>query len=259
MKRFALRAGFILLVLLSGFAVWLPSQYMVPILMYHHVGDNPRSKSQASMVSPENFARQMKYLHDHRYHVMSLDELVTAIAQKRDLPRNSVVITFDDGYENNYTRAFPVLRQYGFPATIFLISDLVGEEGYLTWEQIREMQAAGLSFGSHTRRHPFLPVLDDASARDEIINSRKILEEKLGQPVLYLAYPSGGYNEKIEQITREAGYKGAVTTNRGFARLNRDVYALKRVRFVNKSSRWPTIWLQLSGYYNVFRQPRDPD
>ncbi len=255
-RSFVIVAGGIGLALVV-FGVWVSQQYVVPILMYHHVA--VADPKEANWVTPENFARQMAYLKEHGYNVIALADLIERMRAGKDFPRNTVVITFDDGYDNNYYHAFPVLKRFGFPATIFMVADFVDQPGFLTLAQMQEMQTQGITFGSHSRRHAYLPDVSPEVLRDEVVNSKKILEELLNRPIDLMGYPSGGYNAEVQQVVREAGYRGACTTNRGFSRQNEDLYALKRVRFVNRSTDWPINWMQLSGYYNLFRSPKNPD
>jgi len=239
-----------------GIFFWLTPRYVVPIMMYHNVDYTDVPK--ANTVSPENFDRHMAYLRDHGFRVISFDELVRLTSQARPIFRKSVVITFDDAYEDNYRHAYRILKKYGYPATIFAPSDLIDMEGYLTWEQMREMQSAGITFGSHSRHHAYLPDLTPAEQKDEIAVSKRILEQQLGVPVHYLAYPIGGFSQPIKQMVREAGYHGAAATNRGYDRFNRDVYELNRIRFSDQDNRNDYLWIKLSGYYNLFRAAKNP-
>ena len=156
-KRKAIFVLFILFTVITGsYSIWLSDQYVVPIIMYHSI-DNPHHLS-GIVVSPHNFRKQLKFFKKHKYNVISLDMLVAALKEKKRLPKKSVVITFDDGYEDNYTNAFPILKEFGFPATIFVITDLIStEDEYLTWDQLREMEKHGITIGSHTLDHIYLP------------------------------------------------------------------------------------------------------
>lgn len=246
----------VLLLILGGTWVWLYPKYSVPIIMYHNVQSYARPNPNS--VSPENFVRQMSYLKEHGFQVISLAELIEGIKAGRSFSRKNVVITFDDGYENNYQYGFAILKKFGYPATIFVISDLVGQAGYLTWEEIKEMQKFKIDVGGHTRRHAYLPDIPTEKQQDEIAGSKRILEENLGWTVSTMSYPSGGFNEQIKDIAKQAGYVGACTTNRGHERSNKDVYELKRIRLSDKDQADSYLWIKLSGYYNLFRQPKDP-
>lgn len=241
---------------LAGFLMWLYGQYSVPIIMYHRV--EYAGKLDPNSVTPENFAKQMKFFKDHGYQVISLDALVEGIKARRAFPRNSVVITFDDGYANNYQYAYPTLKEYGYPATVFAISDLVGQKDFLTWDQIKEMQSFKISIGSHTRQHAYLPEVSPEKQIDEIEGSKKIFDQKLGVSTDYFSYPSGGFSQSIEELVKKAGYKGACTTNRGHQNSNKDVYALKRIRLSDKDLAPSYLRIKLSGYYNLFRESKDP-
>ncbi len=256
LKRFSI-AGVLLIVLAGSYLFWVSDKYVVPIMMYHNVdySDKPRM----NLVTPENFAKQMAYLHKHGYHVIAFSELVNSIREKKPLPQKSVVITFDDGYEDNYTNAFPVLKQYHFPAIIFIVTDVVSKPGFLTWEQIKEMEKSDISFGSHTRLHTYLPSLDKAEQRNQIRGSKEILEQQLEHSIEYFAYPSGGFNNSIIALLKEAGYKAACTTNRGYHRSNDDPYIIKRIRFGNNDDLDISLWAKLSGCYQVFRKWKNPE
>lgn len=249
--------GFVLsLVIVGGFFVWLSNHYVVPIMMYHNVQTTDIPKG--NTVSPENFDRQMAYLQSHGFNVISFDELVQTTVSKRSLPKKSVVITFDDAYVDNYTEAFKVLKKYGFPAIIFAPSDLIDTPGHLSWDQMREMMNSGVTFGSHSRFHSYLPEHPEKRQRDEIAQSKRILEEHLGVPVKYFGYPIGGFSDPIKKIVKESGYQGAAATNRGYDRFNKDVFEMNRVRFSDKDNRNDYLWIKLSGYYNLFRKLKKP-
>ncbi len=257
MRNLFLRQGKVLLVLLIlflavfiGFNFWLSNKYVVPIIMYHSI-DSPHLLS-GTVVNPENFERQLNFFKKHNYDVISLNELVTSLLEKKKLPRNSIVITFDDGYADNYSNGFRILKKYGFPATIFIITNLIDRPGYLTWRQLREMERFGITIGSHTLDHVYLPGVPLNWQSHQIKESKKVIEKNLGHPIDYFAYPSGGFSDGTKDVVIEAGYKGACTTNRGNKRFNEDVYELKRVRFSNKENEL-SMWAKLSGYYNLLR------
>lgn len=241
------------LLIWTAFVFYVRDKYTVPIIMYHQVGGALSIEGQLNAVSVKSFERQMKYLRKHGYHVISLDDLVQGINHGFQFSRNSVVITFDDGYEDNYSNAFPVLKKYAFPATIFMVSSSVGNPGFLTWQQLLEMKDNRITIGSHTRSHSYLPdVKSKEELWDEIVNSKKELEAGLGVEVDFFSYPSGGYSEEIKEMVIKADYKGACATNRGYDRFNTGTFELKRIR-INDSDNAIVLWAKLSGYYNLFR------
>jgi len=262
MKKIILILFSIALVLGVFYFSWLAPKYTVPILMYHNIGGEPGS----FFVTPENFAKQMEYIKQHGYEVISLDELVTGIRNKNFIPKNKVVITFDDGYRDNFEYAYPVLKKYGFTATVFVITDFVGTgtagkgKQFASWDEIISMSKDNLSIGSHTKTHFNLGTgMDERIALEEISGSKKLIEDKIGSAVDYFCYPSGVFCARAKELIEQAGYKGACATNRGFARFNQDAYELKRIKITNSDGTKPfSFWAKLSGYYNVFKRSRNP-
>ena len=242
---------------------WLVPKYTVPILMYHSIG---YKDGDSFFVSPENFSRQLDYISRKGYEVISLDELVSIIKDNKSFKRNKVVITFDDGYKDNFTHAYPVLKRYGFPATIFLVTDLIGkkssatEKEFVSWDDVIVMSHDGISLGGHTKTHVDLGLMtDERLAFEEIAGSKQAIEKRIGKPIDYFCYPTGSFNERIKELVKKAGYKGACTTNRGFVKLNRDVYELKRIKVTNSDTNKPFgFWAKLSGYYTLFKKERNP-
>lgn len=228
---------------------------LVPILMYHGVSDG---KNSTMFVSTANFEKQMKFLHDEGYSIMALDELVEGIREGVRFGPKTAVITFDDGYKDNYVNAFPVLAGYRMPATIFVITGyMAGREGYLNWDQVRLMSRNGIDFGGHTRNDVYLPSVEDPAVLwDEIAGSKEDIERNTGKEARYFCYPTGGFNDKVKELVKKAGYRGACTTNRG-RRTGRDVYELSRVKITNSDGTKPLHFrAKLSGYYNLFRRQK---
>ncbi len=244
------------LVVAGGISWWTSRHYVVPIMMYHHVSHADPKRQDT--VSPERFDWHMAYLKKHHFNVLPLNTLVQIIKQGKPLPRKSVVITFDDGYEDNFQYAFPALKKYDFPATIFVITDVINTEGYLSIAQMKEMLAQGIDIGSHTRRHAYLPGIIGKTLVEEIKESKDKLEQELDVTIVSFAYPNGGFTEEAKRLVQTSSYESACTTNRGYDRFNHDVYELKRVRFSDQDDRLDYLWMKLSGFYNLFRSPKRP-
>ena len=221
-------AAVAILVFLNLTFLFSPDKYTVPIMMYHHVNDK---EFEAEDVTPENFRKQMDFLKRHNYNVISLDELVEKINAHQRLPKNSVVIAFDDGNFDNFTEAFPILKEFQFPAIFFVSPGFFSNQIFMGWKELKDMQAAKfVSFGSHGMTQAYLPDLPPDKLRYEIFESKRVLEEKLGVKIDYLAYPVGGFNDEIKVMVKQAGYKAAVTTNRGYDRFDTDLYEINRIQ-----------------------------
>ena len=251
-KRLLISIFLVLFLTLLIVVIWFQDQYVVSIMMYHSVSLSDAGP--LNSVTPQAFENQMAFLKKNHYRVISLNDLIEGKRRNKKFSHKTVVITFDDGYQDNFKYAYPVLRKYNFPATIFLISDLVGvAPQVLTWPQIKEMNENGINFGSHTRHHAYLPDISQEQLKDEIVNSKRIIEEHLGKSVYSFSYPIGGFSEKIKSVVARAGYLAAVTTNRGSDRYDVDPYELNRVRIKSWDS--PLVLCsKLSGYYNFFRE-----
>lgn len=237
----------------------------VLILAYHRVtssGKDPMA------ISVDDFRAQMDYFQGRGYSTLTLEEFFAASTQGRE-PGKTFVITFDDGYRDNYIFAFPVLKLFSFRATFFLTTDFVGKEELfpwdrrknwaevveedlpLTWEQVYEMREYGMEFGSHTCSHRYLDELPEAEMLEEIFKSKRYLEQKFGSGVNSFCYPSGRLNQKVKDEVRRAGYLGAVVTPR-CRQLDEDLYSLKRIGIYSKDSWW-RFRLKISPLFKVTR------
>jgi peptidoglycan/xylan/chitin deacetylase (PgdA/CDA1 family) len=191
----------------------------VPILVYHRIDSNAVVKDPwRYTVSIQRFQHHMRYLYDQGYHSLSLKEVLQSSRNERAHRIKGVAITFDDGYESFYTLAFPILKRFGFKATVFVVTDRIGEgnnhktEGqtpFLNWKQVISLYIDGIEFGSHTCSHPRLSQLSSAEVRRELFSSKECLEDKLGTQIQVLAYPYGDSNLEVQQIASEAGYEAA--------------------------------------------------
>lgn len=255
----------ILLLLFLSFCVWVGSvltHYTPPILMYHYVNVEEPLKSKLG-ITPNTFERQMRFLRERKYNIITLDELADLIKDKKKIPFKTAVITFDDGYLDNYTNVFPILKKYRIPATIFVVVDRLGRrlgnDDYLNIAQLKEMIHSGLiTIGSHSLSHPNLSEdLSEDELRREIGQSKQIIEETLGVPVNLFSYPFGGISPKARNLVKESGYKSAVGTNFPKGYPSDDIFALKRLRISENARNLIVFWIEISGFYNYIKEQRD--
>jgi len=235
---------------------YLPKR-LTPILLYHHLGSIGRRSR--SYLEPELFEKQLAYCAESDFSVVDLASLAEDIRAGRAISQNSIAITFDDGWYDNYTRAFPILQRRGISATIFLVSGRIGLDGYLGWKEIREMRRAGIRFGAHTVSHPHLTEVPIAEARSEIGDCKKAIEDGLGEEVPLFCYPYGFFNRAVRDLIEEDGYRGACCNSPGRLWPDKDVFALKRVTMTYRMDNRLTLSAALSGYYVFFKELRAGD
>jgi len=194
------------------------------VLMYHSVAENTKFFT----VNLADFEWQMSYLHKNNYNILSLKQLIELMKTKYKIPQKTLVITFDDGYEDNYTTAFPILKKHNFPATIFLTTGRLGSDNYMNWDEIREMHNSGLiDFEPHTMNHPKLSQISTEVAEREMKESKLEIESKLSKKCEFFAYPFGNYDEKSLKISQNL-FKATLSVKRGFVGQSDNVYELKR-------------------------------
>ena len=208
----------------------------LPILTYHSLDDSGSVIS----VSPSLFAEHMRVLHEAAISTLSLPAAAQAL-RGGHVPDGAVVLTFDDGFENFYQHAYPVLRRYGFTATIFLVTDYCGKDNswpsqpahverrpLLRWPHVKEMSEAGMAFGAHSRTHPDLTKLSSRDAEAEMLASKHAIQEAVQRPVESFAYPYGAYDEAVKRLAA-AHFPLACSTKLAFATLGSDLLALERL------------------------------
>ena len=258
-RRILLIAGIALIIVAAALTSVLvnATAYVVPILMYHSI-ENSSDNTKLS-VSPASFDRQMEFLRKNHYNVVPLGKVVSYIKKKERPPQKTIAITFDDGFYNNYQYAYPVLKKYNIPATVFIIVNRIDNPGFLTWENIKEMAGSGIvDIGSHTKVHFWLLGSDDRFLQDEVAGSKKILEEKLGKKVDFFCYPMGAFDAKSKKAVEDAGYLGAVATSpRGVAQ--DDLYAIKRVRVSNSADNMFIFWAKTTRLYTWFKRHKETE
>jgi peptidoglycan/xylan/chitin deacetylase (PgdA/CDA1 family)/glycosyltransferase involved in cell wall biosynthesis len=222
----------------------LKKQSEIPILMYHKlVKDDSEKGVHGTYVTTEQFESHMQILKDLSYETVTFEDFLhNKFKQRFDNGKKQIIITFDDGYEDNYKYAFPILKKYNFKAVIYLVSHL----NYNKWdveninnpekrynlmskEQLLDMQEYGIEFGGHTKTHVKLSRIEVEEARKEIFESKEFLENLLNKKLLSFAYPYGDLNDRIKQITEEAGYKFAVATDSGSVCFSDDLFQIRRI------------------------------
>lgn len=215
--------------------IQLIKDYKIPILMYHYirVADPSDKMGLALSVTPENFNLQMEWLKNNDYSSMKLADIADPqqVVLQNLISQNKkpIVITFDDGYTDAYTKAFPILKKYDFTGTFFIIRHSVGAKNnfYMNENQINEMQENNMEIGSHSLTHPNLTTISFEKLNNEIFNSKN--ESQV------FCYPSGRYNEETMNLVKKAGYKAAVTTKDGTTNQDSNLLELPRKRITNTS------------------------
>jgi peptidoglycan/xylan/chitin deacetylase (PgdA/CDA1 family) len=219
----------IYLPLLRFFQAARPGVAGTPVLIYHSItaGKAPSGLSIAV------FKRHLDFLRENKYEVVPLaDTLNTGSGLPGRLKPRRVSLTFDDGYEDFFYNCWPLLKEYGISATVFLVANNIGKEGYLKEDQIKEFSSGGLvTLGSHGMAHKYLIRLSDEDLKYEIANSKVELERRFGVEIKFFAYPWGAFSKNVKKIVRESGYRAAFTTNQVISGeyFTQDEYSLKRI------------------------------
>jgi peptidoglycan/xylan/chitin deacetylase (PgdA/CDA1 family) len=220
------------------------NQCRVPILMYHSISEAPSSARHPYFVTetvPSTFRAHMEYLKRNGYTALSPDELVKLVGSGQN-GQKAVVITFDDGYRDFYTTAFPILEEFGLSAIVYLPTKFIGSQPRtflgkecLTWAEVRELEKAGMHFGSHTVSHPKLRFLSTAELDSELCDSKKTIEDELGSAIQSFAYPYAfpeedeSFISRLQRALEECGYKNGVSTTIGSKHSESDKYFFKRL------------------------------
>jgi len=223
----------------------------VPVFMYHHIYP---LKGDRLTVTPQVFEEQMKFLSANHYRALTFEELISVITGRLVLKERAVALTFDDGWLDNHTYAFPLLKKYGVKATAFLITNMTEEASIeaarratlhkaaykkdevsiynarLTWALAKEMSESGLvRFYSHTANHRDCIPLSEDELRAELAGSKTMIGKRMGAECPYLCWPYGRYDRRVAKAAKKAGYRALVTTAQGVADSQSDVYAIKRI------------------------------
>jgi peptidoglycan/xylan/chitin deacetylase (PgdA/CDA1 family) len=219
---------------------------MVPVIQYHMIDMPSRnSRVRGGFTPPGRFARQMRHLKAQGFVFYTAAELIDQYREHGEFPANGITVTFDDGCRDSYTNAFPVLRELGIKATVFLVPSVIGQisakplaqgeepRQHLSREEILAMAKHGIEFGSHTTNHRLLHELKPEEVKYEVADAKKQIEEILQTPCKTIAYPAGFFNATVEEIVAEAGYTCAFSTVYG-PKEPIDLYALNRIEILRR-------------------------
>jgi len=203
----------------------------VPILMYHHIA--LKRPQDSYYVSPKIFEKQMQWISDNNYKVISFDDFYQVLLGKKELPEKPVIITFDDGVDDQYNNALPILQKFGYTATFFIKLNNVGpDKGGMTYAMLRKLVAAKMTIGSHSMNHDNMKNMSETQMEYELTQSKKILENQLKIKVDYFSYPGGAYSDTTVDKTKEAGYLAAMTTKHEVyhqIKTKDDLYKISRI------------------------------
>ncbi len=207
----------------------------VPALMYHYISVPPPGSDIYRLdlsVTPENFTRQMEWLRDKHFTPISTDDLIVALRYGAPLPSNPILLTFDDGYDDAYINAFPILKSFGFKGTFFIVTNWLdqGREGYLSWDQAKEMADAGMSIQSHSRAHVDMRNESREWLDNQIVGSAQDIEDHIGVRPAIFCYPGGGFDRNVIAALKLDGIAAAFTTQDGTYLTSDGMYRLPRVR-----------------------------
>lgn len=198
----------------------------IPVLMYHSITDNNKKMFR---VTKDNFYDQMRYLKDNDFIILSMDEMYEHFKTNKSFEDKSIAITFDDGYKDNYYNAYPILKEFGMNATIFVVTDYLDESAYLSVKEIKEMQLNNIDIESHTTNHAKLDKLTEVDRINTLRDSKDYIDEVLNKEVKYISYPYGRCNKQVVRDAYLEGYKMSFTTKVGHATGKDDLNKLKRV------------------------------
>ena len=233
--------------------------------MYHKVGLPVHARADRFLnVSGEDFQRQMRVMARLGYKARPFSEIIDALTRKKSLPRRAFAVTFDDGYSCIGEVAAPILREFRFPATVFVVSQGAGqtnawdsETGHavlplMGWPALAERMAEGWEIGGHTRTHPHLDTLEDALALTDIAEGKREVEARIGRDITTFCYPYGHFNARTPEIVRQAGYLGACTTRTGLLRFGGNAMLAPRIKIAYRDGVFGML-------YRMLVRPELPD
>ncbi|MDX8336812.1 polysaccharide deacetylase family protein [Candidatus Cetobacterium colombiensis] len=246
-------------------------KYEMPVIMYHRIIKDESEKGvHGTYVTVEQFEEQMKYLKKKGYETVTFKDLTNnRYKQRFDKEKKWIMLTFDDGYKDNYENAFPILKKYEFKGIIYILDGIKYNKWdvdnpqnpekkfeLMTQEELLEMQKYGIEFGGHTISHPRLADLSIEKARKEIIESKSNIEKLVGKKLLSFAYPYGSLNEEVKEIPKEVEYEFAVATDSGSIIFSDDLFEIRRIGIFPTNSLF-NFKRKVSGKYNFIKVKRE--
>ena len=244
-------------------------KYEIPVIMYHRVINKSENEGiYGTYIYEDIFRKHLQYLKDKNYTVITFKDLDKIGWRNRfEKGKKYIILTFDDGYKDNYDLAFPILKEFDFKATIFLM----GKSAYNEWdvkaggerkfslmsvEMIKEMQDYGIEFGAHTFNHPKLNTLSNEEIEHQIVDVKKPLEEKIGKEIITFAYPYGILNDYAKEMAKKAGYTFALATDSGSVCLSDDLYQIRRIAIFPNTNLF-SFKRKVAGNYNFIKIKRE--
>lgn len=246
-------------------------KWEMPVIMYHRVvNDIAEAGVHGTYVTKDIFEKQMEYLKSQGYETVTFKDLVNNGYKKRfDRDKKWIMLTFDDGYTDNYDIAYPILKKYGYRGIIYLVSDLdynrwdVEEKSnperkfsLMSIDQLKELKEYGIEFGGHTKTHPRLGKISLDDAKKEIEESKAVLEERLDEKLISFAFPYGDLNEDVKAIVKNVGYEFAVATDSGSLIFSEDLYEIRRIGIFPTNNMF-NFKRKVSGKYNFIKIKRE--
>lgn len=208
--------------------------YNVPILLYHYISRNENKNDTIRTglsTPPDVFEAQLALLSQHGFTTITLDELAAAFSGAVSLPAKPVILTFDDGYEDFYANAAPLMKKYNMKGMSFIPTGLVGGGNYMTWSQIEELaHTPNVVFGAHSVHHYVLPSMNDVQLNKEVIDSKKVLENHVGYRINWFCYPYGSFDARVVGMVKNAGFVGSLTTLPGVWHYQSRFFYIPRLR-----------------------------
>ncbi|BBB90047.1 MAG TPA: polysaccharide deacetylase family protein [Methylomusa anaerophila] len=251
LKKRAVATVIVVIMLFSSYIASASRQDGIPVLLYHHVGNDDGGLPRLTITADE-FERQVALLHNAGFETISPEQLIAYMKREEvSLPERPILITFDDGYDDNYANALPILQKYGFKAVFFVVGINVDRAQRLSAQQVREMAKSGFAIGGHSMTHSDLTQLSGPELEHEILDNKRQLEGITHQESLFFSYPYGFFNLRSWKKIESAGYQGAFTVLSGVNKAGRDnIFLLRRIPIFSTTD-FDALLARLTGTYSA--------